>query len=334
VGSCKQGAGKRKRRIETQWKAANVARRKERMDFRAWIIIVVLGLLCLLLAGALLLMRRQIIRLRQFVETLREGDTSISVPVDFKTPQMGKLVGELNLLVDQYRNKLSELRHKDEMIKETITNLAHDVRTPLTSIEGYAKIMKEGGGLSGKDIEAVETILERTDTLKRLLNQLFDFARLESNSFEFREERLDLNAILRRTAVSFYSNFEAKGEEPEIRIAEEEFPCVGDPDAVTRVFSNLIFNALVHGKTKYSIASRQEPEAYVFCFQNDAGDIAPEDLDRLFDRFYTTDKSRSKKTTGLGLAIAKKIVTHMGGQIRAELENGLFRIVIRIPKQE
>ena len=86
--------------------------------------------------------------------------------------------------------------------------------------------------------------------------------------------------------------------------------------------SNIIFNALVHGSTKYSIASWQEPEAYVFRFQNDAGDIMPEDLDRLFDRFFTTDKSRTKKTTGLGLAIAKKIVTHMDGEIREELEVG------------
>ena len=302
------------------------------MSLGTGIIIAILGLLCLLLVCCLIFMRRQIIRLRQFVETLQEGDTSIMVPVDFQTPEIGKLVDEINLLVDKYRKSIAELKHKDETIKETITNLAHDVRTPLTSIEGYAKILKNSGNLSKGDLEAVETILERSDTLKRLLNQLFDFARLESDSFEYHEAMIDLNAILRKTAVSFYSNFEAKGEEPDIQIAEEEFKRMGDPDAVTRVFSNIIFNALVHGKTNYSIASWQEPEAYAFCFRNDAGDIAPEDLDRLFDRFFTTDKSRSKKTTGLGLAIAKKIVTHMGGEIKAELKDGLFGIAIRIPK--
>lgn len=296
-------------------------------------IIAILGVLCLLMLAGLILMRRQVIRLRQFVETLQDGETSISVPVDFQTPEVGKLVDEINLLVDRYRKSISELKHKDETIKETITNLAHDVRTPLTSIEGYAKILKDSGNLSEKDLEAVDTILERSDTLRRLLNQLFDFARLESDSFEYHDAQIDLNAILRKTAVSFYSNFEAKGEEPEIQIAEAEFKYYGDPDAVTRVFSNIIFNALVHGRTKYSIASRQEPEAYVFCFQNDAGDIAPKDLERLFDRFFTTDKSRTKKTTGLGLAIAKKIVTHMGGEIHAELSDGLFRIVITFPIQ-
>lgn len=302
------------------------------MNTWAWIIIAILALLCLTLLGGLVLMHRQVIRLRQFVETLQEGDTSIMVPIDFQTPEVGRLVDEINLLVDKYRKNVSELRRKDETIKETITNLAHDVRTPLTSIEGYAKILKDSGGLSRKDLEAVDTILERADTLKRLLNQLFDFARLESDSFEYHEVMIDLNAILRKTAVSFYSNFEAKGEEPKIQIAEEDFPCMGDPDAVTRLFSNIIFNSLVHGKTNYSIASWQEPEAYAFCFRNDAGDIAPEDLERLFDRFFTTDKSRSKKTTGLGLAIAKKIVTHMGGEIKAELKDGLFGIVIRLPK--
>lgn len=302
------------------------------MSLGTVVIIVILGLGCLLAVLGLVLLRRQVIRLRQFVETLQESDTSISVPVDFQTPEVGKLVDGINLLVDKYRTNVAELRRKDETIKETITNLAHDVRTPLTSIEGYAKILKASEHLSKADAEAVETILERSDTLKRLLNQLFDFARLESDSFEYREMQIDLNAILRKTAVSFYSNFEAKGEEPEIMIAQEDFPCVGDPDAVTRVFSNVIFNALVHGKTNYSIASWQEPEAYAFCFRNDAGDIVQEDLDRLFDRFFTTDKSRSKKTTGLGLAIAKKIVMHMGGEIRAELKDGLFGIIIKIPK--
>ena len=302
------------------------------MSLGTGIIIAILGLLCLLLLFCLIFQQRQIVRLRQFVETLQEGDTSIMVPIDFQTPEIGKLVDEINLLVDKYRKSITELRHKDETIKETITNLAHDVRTPLTSIEGYAKILKNSGNLSKTDLEAVDTILERSDTLKRLLNQLFDFARLESDSFEYHEVPMDLNAILRKTAVSFYSNFEAKGEEPDIRIPEEEFRVLGDPDAVTRVFSNIIFNALVHGKTNYSIASWQESEAYAFCFQNDAGDITAEDLDRLFDRFFTTDKSRSKKTTGLGLAIAKKIVTHMGGEIKAELKDGLFGIAIRIPK--
>lgn len=302
------------------------------MSLGTGIIIAILGLLCLLLLFCLIFQQRQIVRLRQFVETLQEGDTSIMVPIDFQTPEIGKLVDEINLLVDRYRKSITELRHKDETIKETITNLAHDVRTPLTSIEGYAKILKNSGNLSKTDLEAVDTILERSDTLKRLLNQLFDFARLESDSFEYHEVPIDLNAILRKTAVSFYSNFEAKGEEPDIRIPEEEFRVLGDPDAVTRVFSNIIFNALVHGKKNYSIASWQEPEAYAFCFQNDPGDITAEDLDRLFDRFFTTDKSRSKKTTGLGLAIAKKIVTHMGGEIKAELKDGLFGISIRIPK--
>ena len=303
------------------------------MNLEYWIAVAVLGLLCLLLLCIVILLKRQIIRLRRFVETLRESSTQIMVPGDFLTPEVVKLGGEINLLVEKYGKSIAELQRKDETIKETITNLAHDVRTPLTSIEGYARILKDSEHLSAKDQEAVDTILERAEMLKRLLDQLFDFARLESDSFEYHEVPIDLNAILRKTAVSFYSSLEAKGEEPKIQIAEEEFRCLGDPDAVTRVFSNVIFNALVHGQTSYSIASWQEPEAYGFRFQNDAGDIEAKDIERIFDRFYTTDKSRSKKTTGLGLAIAKKIVTHMGGEINAELKDGLFGIEIKIPRE-
>ncbi|MBO4514066.1 MAG: HAMP domain-containing histidine kinase [Lachnospiraceae bacterium] len=118
---------------------------------------IILGILCLLLFCAIFLLRRQIVRLRKFVETLQEGDTQIMVPVDFMTPEVGRLVGEINLLVEKYRRSLAELQHKDETIKETITNLAHDVRTPLTSIEGYAKILKGSGSLSEKYLEAVGT---------------------------------------------------------------------------------------------------------------------------------------------------------------------------------
>ncbi|MBR6477435.1 MAG: HAMP domain-containing histidine kinase [Lachnospiraceae bacterium] len=303
------------------------------MNETGMIICVILGAVCLLLFAAAVFLYLQIRKLRSYVTVLKEDETGIQVPVDFPLPEAAALVKELNALSEKYRQTVTELRHKDETIKETITNLAHDVRTPLTSIEGYAKMLSNAGTLTEEEREAVGVIIERADTLKRLLNQLFDYARIESGGFEYHVEQLDLNAILRNTAVSFYSQFESKKADPVVEISEEVFPYVADRDAVTRVFSNLLFNALVHGTKDYYVASKRENESYVFLFRNDAADVTGEDVERIFERFYTTDKSRSKKTTGLGLSIAKRIVTDMGGTIKASLEGegNVFEIKIEFP---
>lgn len=295
------------------------------------ILMVILGAVCLLLLLFLLFTFRQVRELRSYVKVLKEEESGIRVPVSFPVKEFNALVEEINELTDGYREETRTLRRKDEAIKETITNLAHDVRTPLTSIEGYAKILMDSKGLNQEEKESLAVIVERADTLKRLLNQLFDYARFESGGFEYQMEKLNLNAILRNTAVSFYSQFESKNVIPEIEISEEDFPFWGDRDAVTRVFSNLLFNALVHGNKDYYVASKREGESYVFLFRNDAADVTPQDVEHLFERFYTTDKSRSKKTTGLGLSIAKRIVTDMGGTIEANLKGNQFEIKIQLP---
>ena len=156
----------------------------------------------------------------------------------------------------------------------------------------------------------------------------------DADELDFSYTTFDLNAVLRSVAVSFFKSFEERKIIPVLSIAEISFPFYGDEKAVTRIFENIISNALSHGKSDYRFSSYDDNENYHFSFQNFTDSINESDIDKIFNRFYTTDLSRSRKTTGLGLTIAKNLTVKMGGSISASLNNNVFEIVVCFPKQK
>ena len=254
--------------------------------------------------------------------------------LDFPSSDITDLVNALNELLRVYHKQVYSLQKKDEAIKETITNLAHDLRTPVTAIQGYTQMLLQSPELSEEDLDAAAVINERLNVLNQLLNQLFEFARIEADEMEFSYTTFDLNAVLRFVAVSFFKSFEERKIIPALSIAEISFPFYGDEKAVTRIFENIISNALSHGKSDYHFSSYDDNENYHFSFQNFTDSINESDIDKIFNRFYTTDLSRSRKTTGLGLTIAKNLTVKMGGSISASLNNNVFEIVVCFPKQK
>ena len=255
-------------------------------------IIVTLSLIIVL--SFYLLHRREVTRLSQKLQTLLHSFTHAELTLDFPSSDITDLVNALNELLRVYHKQVYSLQKKDEAIKETITNLAHDLRTPVTAIQGYTQMLLQSPELSEED----------------------------------------LDAVLRSVAVSFFKSFEERKIIPALSIAEISFPFYGDEKAVTRIFENIISNALSHGKSDYHFSSYDDNENYHFSFQNFTDSINESDIDKIFNRFYTTDLSRSRKTTGLGLTIAKNLTVKMGGSISASLNNNVFEIVVCFPKQK
>ena len=301
------------------------------MNVGIWVYAIFVTVSLLFFISAYILHRREVIRLSKKVEKLLKSDTHVELNTEFPSRDMEELVTSLNRLLETYQEQMYMLQKKDETIKETITNLAHDLRTPMTAMQGYTKMLMESTELSGEDMTSVKVIHERLLALNRLLDQLFEFARLEAEELELYEDTVDLNAIFCSVAVSFYGAFEARGLEPQIQIADMPFLFWGDEKAITRIFENVISNALAHGIKDYVFSSYIEENQYTFVFQNVTNDIKETDMDKIFERFYTTDQSRSKKTTGLGLTIAKKLTIRMGGSICASLKDGVFEIKIFFP---
>lgn len=295
-------------------------------------IIVTLSLIIVL--SFYLLHRREVTRLSQKLQTLLHSFTHAVLTLDFPSSDITDLVNALNELLRVYHKQVYSLQKKDEAIKETITNLAHDLRTPVTAIQGYTQMLLQSPELSEEDLDAAAVINERLNVLNQLLNQLFEFARIEADEMEFSYTTFDLNAVLRSVAVSFFKSFEERKIIPALSIAEISFPFYGDEKAVTRIFENIVSNALSHGKSDYHFSSYDDNENYHFSFQNFTDSINESDIDKIFNRFYTTDLSRSRKTTGLGLTIAKNLTVKMGGSISASLNNNVFEIVVCFPKQK
>lgn len=295
-------------------------------------IIVTLSLIIVL--SFYLFHRREVTRLSQKLQTLLHSFTHAKLTLDFPSSDITDLVNALNELLRVYHKQVYSLQKKDEAIKETITNLAHDLRTPVTAIQGYTQMLLQSPELSEEDLDAAVIINERLNVLNQLLNQLFEFARIEADEMDFSYTTFDLNAVLRSVAVSFFKSFEERKIIPVLSIAEISFPFYGDEKAVTRIFENIISNALSHGKSDYHFSSYDDNENYHFSFQNFTDSINESDIDKIFNRFYTTDLSRSRKTTGLGLTIAKNLTVKMGGSISASLNNNVFEIVVCFPKQK
>ena len=145
--------------------------------------------------------------------------------------------------------------------------------------------------------------------VRKLLDQLFEFARIEADELVLAEEAVNLGNVLRDTLALFYNDFCSQDSEPEIQIPDDPFVVTGDTDAFKRIFSNILSNALTHGEGHFSIKAVLTDGAVNITFENRTHSITPDDLPCIFDRFYTTDVSRSRKTTGLGLSIAKRLAT-------------------------
>lgn len=296
------------------------------LGFQIYVIFVTLSLIAMTIAY--LLHRKEVKKLSSKINRLLVHSSHTFITTDFPSDDITEMVNELNNLLETYQEQINELQKKDNVVKETITNLAHDLRTPITAIRGYAQILLQSTELSAENLEAVKIINERIELLNQLLNQLFLYARLEAGELNFNTERIDINNVLRSVLVSFYQSFEAKGLEPLLAISEEPFIIEGDKNALIRIFSNVVSNAIVHGKGGYKISSFRETNKFIILFSNQTNDIENSDIEKIFERFYTTDKSRSKKTTGLGLSISKKLVEQMNGEISAKLDKNIFTIKI------
>lgn len=294
------------------------------------VLCVVLFVVCLFLLIKLIYQRQLIRRVQKQIDFLADRDTQTEIMLERTDGSIEDLVISINRLLDKYRNTGQAIERSDALFRDTITSLSHDLRTPLATANGYIQLLQEEH-LCAEQQEYLSIAGERISAVKLLLDQLFEFARIESDELKLNCKSIDVHSVLRDAIASYYSDFDQKGCVPDIIIPNLPAMIWADSDALTRIFANIIYNALIHGDRDYKIIAMVEKSNSIITIQNTSNSIQQEDICYLFDRFYTTDQSRSKKTTGLGLAIAQKLVLRMDGSISAELQNGVFSIQITFP---
>ncbi|MCC2257186.1 HAMP domain-containing sensor histidine kinase [Intestinimonas aquisgranensis] len=286
------------------------------------ILLALLVLLCLGLGLRLYALERDI---RSCARQLRSGRPRVSMAAPNAAAE--ELLTAINALLDLREQEEGDYRRQERAIRQQIANISHDLRTPLTSILGYLQLL-EGEGLTAEERREYLAIVQgRAKTLQSMIVSFYDLSRLEGGEYPLSRERVDLYHVLSELVAEFYNDFEGFDMTVELR---EGLPSVtADPAGVLRVFTNLIRNAMEHGRSRMSILLYQEGDEVVSVFANDAPGLTPEDVEHVFDRFFTADKMRTGQSTGLGLAIVKALVERMGHTVSAELEGDLFRVVVR-----
>ena len=222
----------------------------------------------------------------------------------------------VNQALEQIRTERQEYEKRERAFQSEIENISHDLRTPLTVILGYLKLMK---GQKETDIEMVETIERKAKTMQRLVTDFYDLSRLSARDYEVEIKETDVGRILRESLMDSYHILEKRALELEAEIPEHIIEVLGDASALERIFLNLIQNAGRYAQSFLHVFVREQKQQVWICFENDAFNVTEADVEHLFERFYRKDRARTQEGTGLGLTVAKQLAEAMEAKLTAEL---------------
>ena len=269
---------------------------------------------------------------REFRRINKQITENVDEYANIKTKSVDKdienLVVSINLIFDSRQKIVAQKNKNEEKIRESISNMSHDLRTPLTSIMGYLQMIKSEKSSEADKKEYMDIVEKRTKSLQQLISSFYDLSRMEGNEYNFNYKKVNLSSILCENIAVFYNDFRNNNIEPIIEIDENVKDIISDDGAINRIFSNLITNMIKHGENFVKITLRQENDVIITEFINKATRLTEENVDKLFDRFYTVDNSRSEKNTGIGLYITRIIVEKLGHSISSIIDNGYLKIEI------
>ncbi len=252
-------------------------------------------------------------------------DTNTLIDISTGDQYMKALANAINIQLRKLRAERRRFRQGDTELKNAVTNISHDLRTPLTAVCGYLDLLEQE-----EKSETVERYLEiiknRTELLTQLTEELFRYSVIVSSEENLVKEPVAVGSVLEESVAAFYTALNERGIVPHIQMPRDKVVRILDRSALARVFSNLLHNAIKYSDGDLDITLSQSGE---IVFTNTASGLNEVQLGRLFDRFYTVEAAR--KSTGLGLAIARTLIEQMGGSISAEYESSRLSIYIVLP---
>ena len=295
-----------------------------------YIMIGVLSVLILILICILISYKRQVKDICRQLRFLQECDSNMLITTEMKKGHIGELAELLNTLLKERKKGRADYQKKEQMIADIYTNLSHDIRTPLTSLDGYFQLLEETQEENDRK-RYIQIIQERIESLKEMLEELFTYTKLQNGTYELKLEPQNVGQILKETVFSYYDDWAEQGISPQFEITEEPVWIRGNKQALRRTIQNIIRNGLDHGNKEIRIQLSRNEKQMELVFQNKIEPGEQIDISRVFERFYKADKARSKSSTGLGLSIAKGFVQKMHGEIAAEIKEDWFCIKISFP---
>lgn len=294
------------------------------MTAAAWIAVSLLLCAVIALGGKVFLLRRGVRELREGLRERLSEETNTLLTLPTRDRELRLLAEALNRQLRALRRERLRYQRGDRELREAVAGLSHDLRTPLTALGGYLELL-EGESLSPDARRYAAQIRERSRAMKRLTEELLVYSAAASVP-ERKREPVELGRTLEEALLAFCGAFESRGIVPALQLTDRRVERQLDSAALSRVFGNILSNALRHGAGNFAVTLE---ETGTMTFSNDAPDLDPVSVAKLFDRFYTVDSARP--STGLGLSIARLLTEQMGGTIAASCADGRLTVELSFP---
>ena len=286
-----------------------------------WIICGAFAVVIIILAIKIRMMQKSMDEICSCLSEHLSSDTNQLITVSSSDKHVRHLASEIAKQLTELRRQRRQYINGDRDLKEAITNISHDLRTPLTAICGYLELL-EAEEMTDNTRRYVEQISNRTEALKALTEELFRYSIISSVS-DLNYENVNVGRVLEDTLISFYGAFEQKNVTPKISLSDSTVSRSLDKFALSRIFGNIVSNAVKYSDGDFEVTMTESGE---ITFSNTASELSSVDVGKLFDRFYTVDSAR--KSTGLGLSIAKLLTERMGGNISADYKGNVLSITL------
>lgn len=296
------------------------------MEIWLWVLIGIMALIIIALFAKIRILQKAAKEIECAFADRLITDTNTLIDISTSDKYMRSLANAINIQLRKLRAERHRFRQGDTELKNAVTNISHDLRTPLTAILGYLDLL-EAEEKSEKAARYVMAIQNRTEALKQLTEELFRYSIIVSVHEPMQLVPICVNHVLEESLVSFYAALTKHGITPQIDIAEKEIIRTLNKTALLRVFSNILNNAIKYSDSDLKVELLKTGE---IIFSNTAQNLNDVQVGKLFNRFFSVETARN--STGLGLSISKTLVEQMRGNITAKYHDGILSICLDFPE--
>ena len=293
------------------------------MSMGASLIIGILLFCCILLVIKIYFMRNSINEIEKSLNFIIKSDTNNIISISSADKYIKNLAINLNRKLVDLRDCRLQYENGNQELKKIITNISHDLRTPLTAIKGYIDLMNEEQ-LSKNQKQYLNIMKKKSNELTELTEQLFDFSKAVDVDISIKKEKYCINEILEEVLISYYSISKEKNIIPEIQICKEKIYKIVDRNSLIRIFENVLSNIFKYSNGNFKVELKKDG---IITFSNKATSLDATTVQKIFNRYFSVENA--KESTGIGLSIAKQLVELNNGNIYADYMNETLYISMK-----
>lgn len=284
--------------------------------------IIILLLTCIILIIKIHNIKKGIREIEKSLNDIVNSDTNNLITITDNNVK--NLAIYLNKELKNLRNQKLQYETGNKELRRNITNISHDIRTPLTAIKGYIDLLDKSK-LSKEEVRYLKIVNKKVEELTELTNQLFDFFKTNDTYEKMEQEEICINEVLEEVLADYYNIFKEKNIAADISIWNEKIYRIMNKTSLVRIFENILSNILKYGKHRFSVELKNDGS---ILFSNETESLDNTTVQKIFDRYFSVENA--KASTGIGLSIAKQLVELNNGKISAKLKDKTLIVEINI----